>query len=68
LEFSYNNTVKLSVGDSKEGWVQALDFFFKLIYSNEYRNIKTIIAVIIPTAIMPLNFDGVKYTIYPYIK
>ena len=43
LEFFYNNTVKITIGDSKEGWTQALDFFFKLIYSNEYRNLKTII-------------------------
>ncbi|MFZ5966202.1 MAG: ribonucleoside-triphosphate reductase, adenosylcobalamin-dependent [Bacillota bacterium] len=43
LEFFYNNTVKITVGDSKEGWTQALDFFFKLLYSNEYRNVKTII-------------------------
>lgn len=50
LEFFYNNTVKISVGDSKEGWVQALDFFFKLIYSNEYRNVKTII----------VNYDNVR--------
>lgn len=43
LEFSHNNTVKITIGDSKEGWTQSLDFFFKLIYSNEYRNVKTII-------------------------
>ena len=43
LNFTYNNTVKITVGDSKEGWVQSLDFFFRLLYSNEYRNIKTII-------------------------
>jgi adenosylcobalamin-dependent ribonucleoside-triphosphate reductase len=43
LKFTYNNTVRITVGDSKEGWVQSLDFFFKLLYSNEYRNIKTII-------------------------
>lgn len=43
LEFIYNNTVKITVGDSKEGWVQSLDYFFKLLYSNEYRNIKTVI-------------------------
>lgn len=43
LEFFYNNTVKITIGDSKEGWVQSLDFFLKLIYSNEYREIKTII-------------------------
>lgn len=43
LQFVHNNTVKITVGDSKEGWIQSLDFFFKLLYSNEYRNIKTII-------------------------
>jgi len=43
LEFFYNNTVKITVGDSKEGWVQSLDYYFKLIYSNEFRDIKTII-------------------------
>ncbi len=43
LNFTYNNTVKITVGDSKEGWVQSLHFFFRLLYSNEYRNIKTII-------------------------
>ena len=43
LEFFYNNTVKITIGDSKEGWVQSLDFFFKILYSNEYRNVKTII-------------------------
>ncbi|WP_026478148.1 ribonucleoside-triphosphate reductase, adenosylcobalamin-dependent [Alkaliphilus transvaalensis] len=43
LEFLHNNTVKITVGDSKEGWTQSLDFLFKIIYSNEYRNIKTII-------------------------
>ncbi len=43
LEFFYNHTVKITIGDSKEGWVQGLDYYFKLISSNEYRNIKTII-------------------------
>lgn len=43
LEFFYNNTVKITIGDSKEGWVQSLDFFLQLVHSNEYRNIKTII-------------------------
>ncbi len=50
LEFFYNNTVKITIGDSKEGWTQSLDFFFKLIYSNEYRNVKTII----------VNYDHVR--------
>ena len=43
LEFFYVNTAKITVGDSKEGWIQALDFLFKLLYSSEYRNVKTII-------------------------
>lgn len=43
LEFFYNHTAKITIGDSKEGWVQSLDFFLKLISSNEYRHIKTII-------------------------
>ncbi|KAB3533579.1 ribonucleoside-triphosphate reductase, adenosylcobalamin-dependent [Alkaliphilus pronyensis] len=50
LEFFYNNTVRITVGDSKEGWVQALDYFFKIIYSNEYRNVKTVI----------VNYDHVR--------
>lgn len=50
IEFAHNNTVKITVGDSKEGWIQSLDYFFKLLYSNEYRNIKTII----------INYDHVR--------
>ncbi len=41
--YSHNNTAKIVIGDSKEGWTQSLDYFFKIIYSNEYRNINTII-------------------------
>lgn len=43
IEFSNNNTVKIIVGDSKEGWVQALDYFLSFVNSSEYRNISTII-------------------------
>lgn len=43
LEFAHNNTVKIIIGDSKEGWVQSLDFFLKILYSNEYRTITTIV-------------------------
>ncbi|QXM07262.1 ribonucleoside-triphosphate reductase, adenosylcobalamin-dependent [Crassaminicella indica] len=50
LEFFHNNIAKITVGDSKEGWTQSLDFFFKLLYSNEYRNVKTII----------VNYDNVR--------
>jgi ribonucleoside-diphosphate reductase alpha chain/ribonucleoside-triphosphate reductase len=43
LTFSHNNTAKIIIGDSKEGWVQSLDYFLKLLYSNEYRHINNII-------------------------
>jgi adenosylcobalamin-dependent ribonucleoside-triphosphate reductase len=43
LEFFYKNTAKLTIGDSKEGWIQSLDFLFKLLYSSEYREVKTIV-------------------------
>lgn len=42
LIFDKHNSAKIIVGDSKEGWVQALDFYFKLHYSNEYKNVKTL--------------------------
>ncbi len=50
LEFRQNSTATIVIGDSKEGWVQALDFFLKLIYSSEYRNIATIV----------INYDNVR--------
>lgn len=50
LEFLNNNTAKIIIGDSKEGWVQSLDYFFKIIYSNEYRTIENII----------INYDNVR--------
>lgn len=43
LEFTHNNTAKIIIGDSKEGWVQSLDFFLKILFSSEYRNINTIV-------------------------
>lgn len=43
LEFYHNNTAKIIIGDSKEGWVQSLDYFMRIIYSYEYRMINTII-------------------------
>ncbi len=43
IEFIYNHTAKITIGDSKEGWVQSLDIFMKIVSSNEYRNITTII-------------------------
>lgn len=39
----HNHTAEIRVGDSKEGWVQALGYYFNLVSSHEYKNIKTII-------------------------
>lgn len=50
LEFTHNDTVKITIGDSKEGWVQSLDYYLKVLYSTEYRKIKTIL----------LNYDNVR--------
>lgn len=50
LEFTHNDTVTITVGDSKEGWVQALDHFIKVLYSTEFRKIDTVI----------LNYDHVR--------
>lgn len=50
LEFTHNDTIKITIGDSKEGWVQSLEYFLKVFYSTEYRKIKTII----------LNYDHVR--------
>ncbi|MEG1931270.1 MAG: ATP cone domain-containing protein, partial [Anaerovorax sp.] len=33
LEFTRNDTVKITIGDSKEGWVQSMDYFMKVLYS-----------------------------------
>lgn len=43
LEFSHNNTVRIIIGDSKEGWVQSLDYYLKVLYSSEFRGINTIV-------------------------
>lgn len=43
VEFFYNNTVKITVGDSKQGWIDSLDYFLKFISHRAYKNIKTII-------------------------
>lgn len=50
LDFTYNDTIKITIGDSKEGWVQSMDYFLKVLYSTEYRKIKTVI----------LNYDHVR--------
>jgi ribonucleoside-diphosphate reductase alpha chain/ribonucleoside-triphosphate reductase len=50
LEFTHNDTIKITIGDSKEGWVQSMDYFLRVLFSAEFRKIKTII----------LNYDHVR--------
>lgn len=42
LHFS-NDMVRIVVGDSKEGWMQALRYFFQIAYKSEYRNINFVL-------------------------
>jgi ribonucleoside-diphosphate reductase alpha chain/ribonucleoside-triphosphate reductase len=42
IEF-INDVVKITIGDSKEGWTQALDYYFKVLSDKDYRKINTII-------------------------
>lgn len=42
LDFT-QNTVTLSIGDSKEGWAQALQHYFDLLTNHEYDKVQTII-------------------------
>ena len=37
------DVVEITISDSKEGWVQALDFFLKFHWSSEYNHVKSII-------------------------
>lgn len=50
LRFTYGNTAEIIVGDSKEGWCDALEYFFRIISVNGYSKIKTII----------FNFNNVR--------
>ncbi len=43
LNFSFNDRAKIIVGDSKEGWMQALRYFFDIVHRSEYKNIKSVI-------------------------
>ena len=60
IEFHYNSTVKITVGDSKEGWVQSLEYFLNLLCS--------IPCTIIPaTAIKIINNQAPFITILFYL-
>jgi ribonucleoside-diphosphate reductase alpha chain/ribonucleoside-triphosphate reductase len=43
LRFKTKNIAEVVVGDSKEGWVQSLDFVLKLLTASEYKHIHTIL-------------------------
>lgn len=43
IQFANNNMVKIIVGDSKGGWVQALDYFLKILWDKDFTDIKTIV-------------------------
>ncbi len=37
------DTAHIIIGDSKEGWVESLDYYLNILYKSEYRQINTII-------------------------
>lgn len=43
LNFHDDTRVEITIGDSKEGWAQALKFFLEVISAHEYRHIETVI-------------------------
>jgi len=43
IQFTNNNMIKIIVGDSKGGWVQALDYLLKMLWDKDFIDIKTII-------------------------
>lgn len=43
LNFHDDARAEITIGDSKEGWAQALKFFLELISSHEYRHIETVL-------------------------
>jgi len=38
-----SHTAHIVIGDSKEGWVQSLDYYLDILHKKEYRNINTLI-------------------------
>lgn len=62
LGFTLNNTTAIiTVGDSKEGWVQSLHFFFDIVTKKEYRHITDVVFVydhVRPKGERLVNFGG----------
>lgn len=44
------NTARVIIGDSKEGWTKALEFYLSILHSNSYQNIHTVV----------MNYDNVR--------
>ncbi|MCI5528595.1 MAG: ribonucleoside-triphosphate reductase, adenosylcobalamin-dependent [Blautia sp.] len=56
-----NDSATLSVGDSKEGWAQALEHYFNILTNSEYAKVKEIVVVydsIRPRGERLKNFGG----------
>ncbi|RCW49934.1 MULTISPECIES: ribonucleoside-triphosphate reductase, adenosylcobalamin-dependent [unclassified Halanaerobium] len=50
FEFNEEDVVKINVGDSKEGWIQSLEYYFKFLVDHAFRPLKSII----------FNYDSVR--------
>ncbi len=42
LDMSRGDTADIKIGDSKEGWVQALEFYFHILTRHDYRQVKKV--------------------------
>jgi adenosylcobalamin-dependent ribonucleoside-triphosphate reductase len=45
-----NNTMEMNVGDSKNGWASAIDYFLKVFYDADFKSVNNII----------INYDSVR--------
>jgi len=50
FDFDEDDVVTVNVGDSKEGWIQSLEYYFKFLVNHAYRPLKRII----------FNYDSVR--------
>lgn len=50
FEFDGEDVVTVNVGDSKEGWIQSLEYYFKFLVDHAFRSVKRII----------FNYDSVR--------
>jgi len=50
FDFDEDDVVTVNVGDSKEGWIQSLEYYFRFLVNHAYRPLKRII----------FNYDSVR--------